>query len=117
MSRLIYTRGRAVEYMAREYLRGLGYYVVLSTGKYDPIDMVAWRDHAVRFVKVERLNTAGTGASYVAKRFAGDIESLRKMRRPVSSSIHLWTWTFGYGWTFYDVLPGGIMEAETGVVW
>jgi hypothetical protein len=116
MPRERYTRGRAIGYMARDYLRGWGYWVVLSTGSRDPVDLVAWKDPGVLFVKVGRLRRRVPAVSDIARQFSGDIAALRKIRPPLTSTIHLWVWTTGEGWRFYQVLPGGIMELESGVV-
>lgn len=42
--RTTYTRGREVEYLARDRLRSRGYQVIRSAGSQSPDDLVTWKE-------------------------------------------------------------------------
>jgi Holliday junction resolvase len=110
-ARTNYTKGREVEYLARDLLVAKGYQVIRSAGSHSPIDLVAWREkgHPL-FVQVKRSNTLLDGTARVAQVYRHDIEALRTVARPTGSNVELWVWTPHEGWRFYSVLPGGICE-------
>ena len=112
-ARTTYTKGREVEYLARDLLIAGGYQVVRNAGSLSPIDLVAWQDsgHPV-LVQVKRNKTHLDGTALIAQAYRRDIEALRRMARPVGSNVELWVWTLNKGWRFYSILPGGICEVS-----
>jgi Holliday junction resolvase len=110
-ARTNYTKGREVEYLARDLLVAKGYQVLRSAGSHSPIDLVAWQDagHPL-FVQVKRSNTLLDGTARVAQTYRYDIEALRAVARPTGSTMELWVWTPHEGWRFYSILTGGICE-------
>lgn len=106
-----YTKGREVEYLARDLLIAGGYQVLRSAGSHSPIDLVAWQDtgHPL-IIQVKRNKIRLDGTARVAQKYRHDIEALRCMPKPNGSSVELWVWTPHKGWHFYSVLPGGICE-------
>jgi Holliday junction resolvase-like predicted endonuclease len=112
-ARTTYTKGREVEYLARDLLVAGGYQVVRNAGSLSPIDLVAWKEsgHPV-FVQVKRNKTHIDGTALIAQAYRRDIEALRRMARPVGSDVELWVWTLNKGWRFYSILPGGICEVS-----
>ena len=110
-ARTTYTKGREVEYLARDLLVAEGYQVVRNAGSLSPIDLVAWQDsgHPV-LIQVKRNKTHLDGTVLIAQAYRRDIEALRRMARPIGSNVELWVWTPHKGWRFYSILPGGICE-------
>jgi len=110
-ARTNYTKGREVEYLARDHLIAMGYQVIRSAGSLSPIDLVAWQDSGSPvLIQVKRNKTHLDGAVLVAQAYRRDIEALRSMARPNGSNVELWVWTPHKGWRFYSILPGGICE-------
>jgi Holliday junction resolvase len=110
-ARTNYTKGREVEYLARDLLIARGYQVIRSAGSHSPVDLVAWQDsgHPV-LVQVKRNKTHLEGVVPISQAYRHDIVILRNMARPTGSAVELWVWTPHEGWRFYSVLPGGICE-------
>jgi Holliday junction resolvase len=108
------TRGREVEFMARDLLRSRGYHVVQSAGSGSLPDLVAWQpqEHLL-LVQAKRPRTPLLTAA-VAKRYEQDLAALRRIPLPFRASVQLWTWTERDGWRFFDVLRGGICEVKEG---
>ncbi|MCX6700970.1 MAG: restriction endonuclease [Methanomicrobiales archaeon] len=110
-ARTNYTKGREVEYLARDLLVAKGYQVLRSTGPHSPVDLVAWLDHGhTLFVQVRRNKIHLDGTEHVAQTYQNDIRALRTVARPTGSTAELWVWSSKTGWHFYSVLPGGIWE-------
>jgi len=110
-ARTNYTKGREVEYLARDLLVSRGYQVLRSAGSHSPIDLVAWQDSGrTLLVQVKRNKIHLDGTSRVAQIYRHDIEALRSIPRPTGSTLELWVWTPHKGWRFYSILPGGICE-------
>ena len=115
-SRDIFTRGRAVEYLAKTFLETRGYHVVRSAGEQSPVDLVAWRCSGQQLlVKTERVRTPIRTPASVAVRFRGDIDALRAIALPPFAQRQLWCWHMHTGWRFYDVMAGGISEVVDNV--
>jgi len=106
-----YTKGREVEYLARDLLVSKGYQVLRSAGSHSPIDLIAWQDtgHPL-LVQVKRNKIPLDRTARVAQKYRDDIGALRTMARPTGSTVELWVWTPHKGWRFYSILPGGICE-------
>jgi len=110
-ARTNYTKGREVEYLARDLLISKGYQVLRSTGPHSPVDLVAWQDRGhTLLVQVRRNKIHLDGAARVAQTYRNDIEALRTVARPTGSTVEFWVWAQNEGWHFYSVLPGGIWE-------
>jgi len=111
-----FTRGRAVEYLAKTFLEKRGYHVIRSAGDQSPVDLVAWRCSGQQLlVKTERVRTPIRTPATVAVRFRGDIDALRAITLPPFAQRQLWCWHMHTGWRFYDVMAGGISEVADDV--
>ena len=106
------TRGREVEFMARDLLRSRGYHVIQSAQPSSLPDLVAWQPHEhLLLVQAKRLRKPLLPAA-VAQIYEQDLAALRRMPLPFRASVQLWTWTEREGWRFFDVLRGGICGKE-----
>lgn len=115
MSNRNYTRGRRVEYLARDRLRDRGFCVIRSAGSRTPVDLVAGKHREVVFVQTKRLRRPVSDVHAVAARFRNDIIQLQGVYRRVELPVQLWIYTDREGWRFFDVHPGGIAEVCGGV--
>ena len=107
-----FTRGRRVEYLARDHLREQGYCVVRTAGARSPVDLVAGKRREVLFVRTLRLRSPVADVREVATRFRGDIVRLQEVYRRVELPVQFWIFTDREGWRFFDVRPGGISEVR-----
>jgi len=48
-----YTKGRRIEYLAKKILENEGYQVFRSAGSKGPWDLIALKDHDIRFIQVK----------------------------------------------------------------
>ena len=111
--RQTFTRGRAVEYMAKTVLEKKGYHVIRSAGDRSPVDLVAWRCGGNQIlIKTERARTKIQTPTAIAGHYAGDLAALRAMVVPPFSDRQFWVWDVWYGWRFFEVLSGGICEVD-----
>ena len=107
-----YTRGRRVEYLARDRLRQKGYCVIRSAGSRTPVDLVAGKHRQVLFVQTKRARRPLTDARSVLSRFQPEIIRLQDVYRKVELPVELWIYTDREGWRFFTVHPGGIAEVS-----
>jgi len=111
-----YTRGRTVEYLARELLLSRGYHVIQSAGSRSPVDLLAWHQNkSLLLVQVKRTRTPIEWPGQVVTRYHEDLEALRQVPKPYKANVQLWLWTVREGWRFYDVMQGGICEVAEDV--
>ena len=112
MSNRNYTRGRRVEYLARDRLRQRGFCVIRSAGSRTPVDLVAGKHRQVLFVQTKRTRRPLTDARSVLSRFQSEITRLQEVYRKVELPVELWVYTDREGWRFFTVHPGGIAEVS-----
>ncbi|MCX6698000.1 MAG: hypothetical protein NTV84_10740 [Methanoregula sp.] len=106
-----FTRGRAVEFLAKTILEKRGYYVIRSAGSGSPVDLVAWRCSGPHIlVKAERSRNKIHALTGVAAQYRGDIDALRAITLPPLAQRQLWVWNWRSGWRFFEVMAGGISE-------
>jgi Holliday junction resolvase len=111
--RTCYTRGRAVEYLARDLLRSKGFQVIRSAGSKSPVDLIAWRGgESPVLIQVKRTRSRIDSVVDIAEKYREDIEALRAIELPREGAVHLWVWTDKQAWRFYEVLHGGILEVD-----
>lgn len=111
-----YTRGREVEYLARDRLKTQGFQVFRSAGAHSPVDLIAWRRSGYPFLlQVRRTRNLLDHPALVARFYHADIEALRSIDLPHFASMQLWVWIERRGWRFFDVMPGGICEVADNV--
>ena len=114
--RTTYTRGREVEYLARDRLRSRGYQVIRSAGSQSPVDLVTWQEQGhPLLVQVRRIRTPAGNPGDVARRYHDDLEGLRRIKKPYRAGVQLWVWTHREGWRIFDVMAGGICEVTADV--
>jgi len=107
-----YTRGRRVEYLARDRLRQRGFCVIRSAGSRTPVDLVAGKHRQVLFVQTKRTRLPLSDARSVLSRFQSEIARLQEVYRTVELPVELWVYTDQEGWRFFTVHPGGILEVS-----
>lgn len=112
MSRRNATRGRRVEFLARDRLRDRGFCVIMSTGSRTPVDLVAGKHREVVFVQTRRLRRPVSDVHAVAARFRNDIVRLQGVYRRAELPVQLWIYTDREGWRFFTVHAGGVAEVS-----
>jgi Holliday junction resolvase len=108
-----FTRGRAVEYLARDLLKSKGFQVIRSAGSASPVDLIAWRSGETPvLIQVKRTRSRIGSIVGIAEKYREDIEALRAIDLPRDGAAHLWVWTDMESWRFYEILHGGILEVN-----
>lgn len=107
-----YTRGRRVEYLARDRLRARGFCVIRSAGSRTPVDLVAGRNRQVLFVQTRRTRRPLSDTRAVVSRFSREIARLQSVLRKVDLPVQLWLFSDREGWRFFNVYSGGIVEVS-----
>ncbi|ACL16714.1 hypothetical protein [Methanosphaerula palustris] len=104
-----YLRRHAIEHEAASRLRGLGYGVIRTDGRYPGVNLIAMKGDHFRFVCVRRRKKPAGILAQVAKVYA---EDLYELRRYISSIVaaDLWIWSTADRWRYFAVYPGGIQE-------
>ena len=106
-------RARTAEHNARVDLRRRGFTVVRSSEPDAPVHLVAWKlTRGTLLIRVVTTRRALTGAAEVAHLWREDIDRLRSDSVSANCEVHLWVYTDRKGWHRYQVLAGGIAEAE-----
>lgn len=106
------TRGRRVEFLARDRLRERGFCVIRTAGSRTPVDMVAGKYRQVLLVQTRRTRRPLAGAHSVVCRFHEEITRLQALHRKVELPVELWLYTDREGWRFFTVHRGGIAEVS-----
>ena len=91
MAQTQYSRGRNIEYKAKQWLIEAGYEVIRSAGSKGKFDLVAFDGRAVRFIQTKY--TATDNAKYNA-----DEERILKTEVPPNATIELWVYRKNKGW-------------------
>ncbi|HNQ30205.1 MAG TPA: hypothetical protein PKM87_08815 [Methanolinea sp.] len=112
MQSLERTRGRRVEYLARDRLRSRGFCVIRSAGSRAPVDLVAGRHREVLFVQARRTRRPLADARAVVSRYPGEITRLQAMLRRIELPVQLWLYTDAGGWRIFTIHVGGIAEVS-----
>lgn len=107
------TRAKGAEYEALGYLLNRGYLAIRAGVSTPLIHLVALKPASgALLIRVVTARRAIHGASHVAALWREDLDRLRSLPVPANCEIHLWVYTDRKGWHRYQVLPGGIAEAE-----
>jgi hypothetical protein len=104
-----YLRRYAIEYEAVSRLRGFGYGVIRTDGRYPGVNLIAMKGDHFRFVCVRRRKKPAGILAEVAATYA---EDLYELRRYISSIVaaDLWIWSSADRWRYFAVFRGGIQE-------
>jgi len=107
------TRAKGAEYEALGYLRNRGYLAIRAGVSSPLVHLVAMRPtRGALLIRVVAARRAINGASHVAALWRKDIDRLRSLPVPADCEVHLWVYADRKGWHRYQVLAGGIAEAE-----
>ena len=107
------TRAKGAEYEALGYLLNRGYLAIRAGVSSPLVHLVAMNPaRGALLIRVVAARRAIHGASHVAALWREDIDRLRSLPVPADCEIHLWVYTDRKGWHRYQVLAGGIAEAE-----
>ncbi|ACL17331.1 hypothetical protein [Methanosphaerula palustris] len=104
-----YLRRHAIEYEAVARLRGLGYGVIRTDGRYPGVNLIAMKGDHFRFVCVRRRKKPAGPVIEVAATYAEDLYELRRYISPIVTA-DLWIWSTADRWRYFAVYPGGIQE-------
>jgi len=107
------TRATGAEYEALGFLLNRGYLAIRAGVSTPLVHLVAMKPaRGALLIRVATTRRAVNGASHVAALWKEDIDWLRSLPVPADCEVHLWVSTDRKGWHRYQVLPGGIAEAE-----
>jgi hypothetical protein len=104
-----YLRRHAIEHEAVLRLRGLGYEVIRTDGRYPGVNLIAMKGDRFRFVCIRRRKRPAGTLAGVAVMYGEDLYELRRYISPIVST-DLWIWCRQDKWRYFAVYRGGIQE-------
>jgi hypothetical protein len=100
--------------MACTLLRKQGYEVIRSMRYTSGVHLVAWCEWLPPlFIHVRRSRKKVTATGEVIALWPREVAALRAIPRWDGMSVQFWVHSGPvHGWRFFEIFPGGVMEAE-----